>query len=256
MEKFIHQFNIYQWMNRNHPSILDPLSQVAVFVNLIRGPDIEDWGRQALQRTNDRVLSGAYTATDEQLWHLLSGEFQAQFKDPALRENAQQKLNKLQMTSDVAVDDYIAKFNVLISELRWQCQTDGAIDAFRAGLKQWLIYRILNREQAPANNDLAGWQAAAQIEATKNMRKRQSGGRFAKGNLTARETLFHEFMQQRGRNRKNGGKKERDPDAMDVDTVETNVVKRQGFNSLTPAERKKLSAEGRCFNCKKQGHMA
>jgi hypothetical protein len=73
------------------------------------------------------------------------------------------------MTSDVAVDDYIAKFNVLISELRWQRQTDRVVDVFRAGLKQWLIYRILDREQAPADNDLAGWQAAAQIEATKNM---------------------------------------------------------------------------------------
>jgi hypothetical protein len=48
------------------------------------------------------------------------------------------------MTSDVAVDDYIAKFNVLVSELRWQRQTEGAVDAFRAGLKQWLIYKILD----------------------------------------------------------------------------------------------------------------
>jgi hypothetical protein len=63
-------------------------------------------------------------------------------------------------------------------------------------------------------------------------------------------------MQQRGWNHKTNSKKERDSDAMDVSTVETNVVKRQGFSSLTPAEWKKLSAEGRCFNCKKQGHMA
>jgi hypothetical protein len=54
---------------------------------------------------------------DEQLWHLLAREFQAQIKDPALRENTQMKMNKLQMTLDVAVDDYIAKFNVLASEL-------------------------------------------------------------------------------------------------------------------------------------------
>jgi hypothetical protein len=98
------------------------------------------------------------------------------------------------MTSDIAVDDHIAKFNVLISELQWQRQTEGAVDVFRAGLKQWLIYRILDWEPAPADNDPAGWQAAAQIEATKNLRKRQSGGRFTKGNLMARENLFHKFI--------------------------------------------------------------
>jgi Retrotransposon gag protein len=213
-EKFIHQFNVFQWMNQNHPSILDPLSRIAVFINLIRGPDVEDWGRQALQRTNDWVRTGGYAANDEQLWTLLSREFQAQFKDPALRENAQQKLNKLQMTSDVAVDNYIAKFIVLVSELRWQHQTEGAVDAFRAGLKQWLIYKILDRENPPVDSDLAGWQAAAQLEATKNLRKCQSGGQFAKGNLAVQENLFHVFMQQRGQNRKTNGKKERDPEAM------------------------------------------
>jgi hypothetical protein len=82
-EKFIHQFNVYQWMNRNHASILDPLSRIAVFVNLIRGPDVEDWGRQALQRTDERVRNGM-APNDEWLWHELSREFQAQFKDPAL----------------------------------------------------------------------------------------------------------------------------------------------------------------------------
>ena len=44
--------------------------------------------------------------------------------------------------------------------------------------------------------------------------------------------------------------KRRDPDAMDVDL---NMAKTQ---SLTKQEREKLSKEGRCFHCKKQGHLA
>jgi hypothetical protein len=50
---------------------------------------------------------------------------------------------------------------------------------------------------------------------------------------------------------------------MDVDVVETNVaennkagINNRGFRQLSFEERKKLSAEGRCFKCKKQGHMS
>jgi hypothetical protein len=80
---------------------------------------------------------------DEQLWHLLAGEFQVQFQDPTHQENAQMKMYKLQMMLDL-VDDYIAKFNMLASELRWQHQTEGAVDMFKAGLKSWLAIKILD----------------------------------------------------------------------------------------------------------------
>jgi hypothetical protein len=146
------------------------------------------------------------------------------------------KLNELQMTSDLAVDDYITKFNVLLSELRWHQQSEGAVSAFKAGLRTWLVNKIMDRDLAPNDNDLAGWQAAAQIVATKNMRKRQLGGRYAKGNLTVRENLFNEFMQQRGCGKKANGRWDRDPDTMDVDTIETNIVKRPGFGNLSVEE--------------------
>jgi Zinc knuckle len=42
--------------------------------------------------------------------------------------------------------------------------------------------------------------------------------------------------------------KPKDPNAMDVDNVR--------LNPLTNEERKKLSDEGRCFRCRKQGHMS
>jgi len=53
---------------------------------------------------------------------------------------------------------------------------------------------------------------------------------------------------------------QRDPDAMDVDTM----VVREGYNSsnwhkrhrgITEIERKKHQQEGRCFQCGQQGHM-
>jgi Zinc knuckle len=41
---------------------------------------------------------------------------------------------------------------------------------------------------------------------------------------------------------------------MEVDT--TKIKKIGGFKRLSPEEQKKLQSEGRCFKCKRQGHMA
>ena len=43
-------------------------------------------------------------------------------------------------------------------------------------------------------------------------------------------------------------RRERDPNAMEVDALKT--------DRLSKEEREKLSKEGRCFQCKKQGHMS
>jgi hypothetical protein len=51
---------------------------------------------------------------------------------------------------------------------------------------------------------------------------------------------------------KTRGAKRKDPDTMEVDTVCTNTMR---INCLSDEERQHLLKEGRCFNCKKLGHM-
>src|SRR6201984_3575986 len=65
------------------------------------------------------------------------------------------------------------------------------------------------------------------------------------------------FSKQQGEPfQKNGRKPPRDPDAMDVDVTETPTEANGMFKRLSNEERKQLQAEGRCFCCKKQGHMS
>ena len=62
-----------------------------------------------------------------------------------------------------------------------------------------------------------------------------------------------------GGDKSNGRRRqERDPDAMDIDVTETNGAdfKPRMFKQITPEEKKHLLAEGRCFRCKKQGHLS
>src|ERR1700748_2418808 len=54
---------------------------------------------------------------------------------------------------------------------------------------------------------------------------------------------------------RNGRKPPRDSDAMDIDVAETPTEANGTFKKLSNEERKRLQAEGRCFRCKKQGHM-
>src|ERR1700748_3795670 len=64
------------------------------------------------------------------------------------------------------------------------------------------------------------------------------------------------FPKQQGESfQRNGRKPPQDPDAMDVDVAETPTEANGMFKKLSNEERKRLQAEGRCFRCKKQGHM-
>jgi hypothetical protein len=51
---------------------------------------------------------------------------------------------------------------------------------------------------------------------------------------------------------KMGGTKRKDPNAMEVDAIHTETTR---ANCLSDEERQRLLKEGRCFNCKKLGHM-
>src|SRR6201985_1989072 len=65
------------------------------------------------------------------------------------------------------------------------------------------------------------------------------------------------FPKQQGESfQRNGRKPPQDPDAMDVDVAETQAEANGMFKKLLNEERKQLQAKGRCFRCKKQGHMS
>src|ERR1700748_707791 len=65
------------------------------------------------------------------------------------------------------------------------------------------------------------------------------------------------FSKQQGEPfQRNGRKPPRDPNAMDVNVAEMPTEANGMFKKLSNEERKELQAEGRCFHCKKQGHMS
>jgi Zinc knuckle len=106
---------------------------------------------------------------------------------------------------------------------------------------------IMNRDVWP--DTMPQWQQAAQDEMRKYLAKKailsfrpQVGNQ---GNLGTR----NQWQRRFGQRRQGGGSSSRDPNAMDVDAINTR-------NPLSEEEKKRLMAEGRCFFCKQQGHMS
>jgi Zinc knuckle len=125
------------------------------------------------------------------------------------------------------------------------------------GLKSWLATAILRKDNCLADNDLEGWQEATRKEVVKAKRIKQEAGGFGRGGLTVWENMFQQFFKDHPIPKK----APRDPDAMDVDVIDTKPKGRPPqtggrFQQLTSEEWKKLMSEGHCFRCKKQGHMS
>ena len=248
---WLYAFMLWFWINRQKETMANPLSRVALALSYIGG-SAKTWARSQIVAANDRIHQGVLP-NDEQHWNAFYNDFLNTWKDDSLQENSLLKLSRLSMSRDVKVNDYIATFNALLAELGWQRNHPGTVKAFRAGLQSWIPQRIYDRDQYPREDDLDGWQEAARKEVSRSkLKKQEAGGAFGKGGLTVRENLLNNFLKAKKGRRI-------DDDAMDIDTTEirrTEGPKTEGFKKLNPEERKKLQTEGRCFKCKRQGHLA
>jgi hypothetical protein len=123
-------------------------------------------------------------------------EFQDTWQDGSIQEKAHAKLAKLAMKKDDDFMTYTAQFNNLIYELNWTRQTQGAVSAYCAGLKTWIIYAVIDRDNCPSEEDLQGWQVAAQKEVVRNLKKKQDGGKGG-AHRTMRELHMLQYLAQK-----------------------------------------------------------
>jgi hypothetical protein len=252
----MHQFTLFAYVNFDNAKIQNPMQRLALALTYINGPKVKEWANQQLLLARQRV-AGGMNPQDEQIWELFKADFENTWKDTAVIEDAQLKLDRLEMGKDVNLEDYIANFNALISELQWAHNHPGTVRAFQQGLRAGLLQSIYRQRPWPDEADLQAWQDSAREEETRNQKIRQNVG-WGRKDRSVRESRFRMFDQGGREPRGNNPKRPpRDPNAMDVDVAETSTTEVNGtFKKLSNEERKRLQAEGRCFRCKKQGHMS
>jgi hypothetical protein len=222
-DQFIREFGLYHVVNLDNATIISPFRRVALALTFMRGPKVDDWVVQYIDLISTKVYGDQTTnpptpAThqfnDERLWTEFVADFRCIYSDTAEAEGAYAKLMALSMKDgNGQLDNYIAKFETLLRKVRWERNTQGAVDLFKQGLKLNLHRGILRRETLPQTLD--EWIHAARLKAERMALVKATLGPMGGGNITTRQNRLCGIQNPT----KTTGSKRKDPDAMEVDTV-------------------------------------
>ena len=142
------------------------------------------------------------------------------------------------------LDTYIARFERLARITRYNLQDRLVLDKFGSGLTSGLYIAIVNGPDEPRS--WTEWTRAAQKYQQKYLLIRSSLGlRNPKESKTRKQPQTLEQWKAAWKKPAN-----RDPDAMDTTPGRARVRK------IDVDERMELMRTGKCFTCKKQGHLS
>jgi hypothetical protein len=146
---------------------------------------------------------------------------------------------------DLDIDTYNATFARLANAAGWEPDAKGTIDRYRSGLREAIQCRVINRDKMPDSMD--EWQTAARKEVAKIKELQSSGLAGPRRNQLSHDNHAYQNTGQCSHANRNSEHVPMDVDATNVTTP---------FKKLTDKERAQYRAEGRCFRCQTQGHMA
>jgi hypothetical protein len=174
-DSFWNEFCRYRLLNRSNKSISVPFFRVLTALSYICGPIVEDWvNSQAalLERRVDTTQTPHVTEANEVLWTEFETAFQSAWKDTARTQSTYDQLMKLQMR-DLDIDTYNAMFERLAAAAEWEADAKGTIARYRAGLRENVHCRVVNRENLPTTMDK--WKNTARKEVGR-IKELQSAG--------------------------------------------------------------------------------
>jgi hypothetical protein len=208
---------------------------------------VEDWvnaqDKELEQHTNN-TKPGSVRENDEVLWREFKAVFKAAWTDTTKVQSAYSQLLSLRM-KDLDIDTYNATFARLANTAGWEVNAKGTIDCYRSGLREAIQCRVINCDKMPESMD--EWQTAACREVAK-IKELQSSGLAG----PCRNQTRDQHAYQTGNHRTHPTSSNNQHIPMDVDAANITTP----FKKLTDEERAQYRAEGRCFCCHMQGHMA
>ena len=245
--EFLREFRRWRLINRTNEAISIPFQRVLTALTYIKGPITSNWADEQDRALETKTTTGGKRETDESLWTDFEAAFKTMWTDSHKSTNAYDQLLKLDM-KDLDIDTYIATFERLAADAEWEADAKGTIARFRDGLRP-AVHRSIINHYSPLPADMAAWKIAARSEIGRMKEIFRSFGSFG-GTQNKNQPQKGRQPYQTTRNNqpqpKNDGVV-----PMDVDATSTIP-----FKKLTPEERKQYMAEGRCFRCRQQGHMA
>jgi len=232
LKRFMQDVIVYLTINKEIYN--DDDKKIAFTMSFMNDGDAGAWKEEFLSRRitdattrNDDISFGTWKAFNDALVESFSP-----FDAPG---DALSEMRNMKMGQDASIDEHIAKFKILVSQTGLG-DSAALADFFRETLPTGLQRQILTSDPPPVT--LKDWyeKAARFHNNWKRMQrilgrgnKTQNPTNNTNNTATARKFTFP--------------KRERDPNAMDVDR-------------LSIEERNTLMKEGRCFKCRQPGHLS
>jgi hypothetical protein len=253
---FMYNFELYADINDHMRTIRVAYQKVNLCLSYMDGEKVEQWVREEKNKIHRMVTIQGYAKDDEDLWDTFKGDFEQDWEDTSTKIDAQTELQTLSQKKAGGLEEYTATFNALIVKAKWNRQQIACVRLFKDGLEMGLSRAMHAKEVWPHEWDLDEWQKLARSVKRRHIETKQEvGNSYGKGSNSVRENRYYTFVQSTAQKAKDKPppRRERDPDAMDVDVAE---IRRTQGQKLSPEEVKRLKSEGRCFGCKMQGHLS
>jgi hypothetical protein len=251
---FMTEFNLYRITNHDTDHMANPMKRAALFLGFIQGPLVQAWIQRQTQWMVDQLTTGR-ADTDEGYWTHIANEFQSAYQDTGSKERAQDELRKLPFIPG-EVDTFIAQFETLAHEANFPIDADNTITMFAAKLPYKMMQHILLVVKPIGFQD---WAVAVRNYHKDNTLVQNVAAIGADGtgrkNKPFNKTGFSPQQWAKILN----VKMPLDPNAMDTRADRSRSYNRNKGTrgrASTTEDTQKQRAEGRCFTCNKQGHIA
>ena len=212
---------------------------------------MDNWVEYTLNKV-DHALNQGVQPQHEALWNMFLRDFQLAFTNTTKVQSAHQELLDLKMKPG-DLDSYISSFEHLRTRAGWGADDAGTIMLFKKGLTNGLHHAVLEKT-TPHPDTLRGWFEAMrkQYELWAEI-KASLGGSLTK---PQEQPKWRAQMSGGGGGSGTGGNAQRfhpwqgvhKEDCMDVDAAT--------LATIATEEKQRLMKEGRCYNCKKMGHIS
>ena len=226
-QKFMNSFNLFWMTNKDSSAMKVTYRWYIFFLELLQGPKVDDWVLNQAVKLRTQVIART-PKTDETLWAQLKKDFKNAFAHIGRVEQARMELQKHRMDGDL-IDEYIAKFETLLSKGDIPRTKVGAIEKFKDGLKPRVFKGILIRDTWPTNID--EWEEVARCKVHHFGIMKEALGRqgqsFGKPSKWQADT--YKFLSKK--------KNELVPIEVDATTTHKKKPFKQGFNNNLKKER-------------------
>ena len=238
-EAFMQEWTIYRGINRFTPQMTNPFSRVLMFLSFIKGDKVHEWTQAQLRWAVDYTAQAPGNDNHEYLWDTVSDAFFRAFTNITREVDAQTDIKTLKMKGDHGLDDYISTFERLARLGGYNLTDRAVIDMFVDGLPNSLAINVAKFNNPRTFND---WKRGAVEHHTTYLWIKSRFHKKSEARPT--QDQWKKAFTKKG------------DDAMDTTP---GWVKARATNTRPPLsddKREKLRKEGRCFRCKKQGHLS